>query len=241
MCHRVLLPVFEAVRYPSRASAVKLRYRFGTEVTSCNVTGSTQHRVRIDDFIDPCLASGLTSVIPMSTWKARSPDGWNRRVAIATMIAFVAAVPLLSGMPHSEKHENRRVIDNLEETWRNAALKGNSAAMEGLLADDYMAITPTGVLQSKEQTLALIRNGTLRFKSIDYDDRKVRFYGTTALVTCRADVSGVSADGDMSGSYRYTRVYARDSKGVWRIVSFEANRIREPEPRKSNKPAAKKK
>jgi len=51
----------------------------------------------------------------------------------------------------------------------------------------------------------------------------------------------VSADGDMSGSYRYTRVYARDSKGVWRIVSFEANRIREPEPRKSNKPAAKKK
>ena len=76
-------------------------------------------------------------------------------MAIAVMILLAAAVPLLSGMPHSEKHENRRVIDNLEETWRNAALKGNSAAMDSLLADDYMAITPTGVMQSKEQTLAL--------------------------------------------------------------------------------------
>ena len=178
----------------------------------------------------------------MWTWKANSPNGWNRRLAIAVISLVAAAVPLLSGMPHSEKHENRRVIDNLEDTWRNAALKGNSAALDSLLADDYMAITPTGVIQSKEQTLALVRNGTLRFKSIDFDDRKVRFYGTTALVTCRAEVEGVSADGDFSGSYRYTRVYVRDSKGFWRIVSFEANRIREPEPRKSDshKPVAKK-
>ena len=178
----------------------------------------------------------------MWTWKANSPKGWNRCLAIAVIGLVASAVPLLSGMPHSEKHENRRVIDNLEDTWRNAALKGNSAALDSLLADDYMAITPTGVIQSKEQTLALVRNGTLRFKSIDFDDRKVRFYGTTALVTCRAEVEGVSADGDFSGSYRYTRVYVRDSKGFWRIVSFEANRIREPEPRKSDshKPVAKK-
>ena len=55
----------------------------------------------------------------------------------------------------------------------------------------------------------------------------MRFYGTTALVTSRAEVSGTSPEGDFSGSYRYTRVYVRQPDGKWQIVSFEASRIRD--------------
>jgi len=69
----------------------------------------------------------------------------------------------------------------------------------------------------------------LRFDRIEVTDRKVKFYGSTALVRCRAEVSGKTAEGQISGSYRYTRVYVQDAKKSWRIVSFEANRIREPE------------
>jgi ketosteroid isomerase-like protein len=137
-----------------------------------------------------------------------------------------------AGMPRAERHVGRHFIDHLEEVWRTAILHGNITAMEALLADDYMAITPSGTLQSKEQTLANLRAGTVHFKSIDVSDRKVRFYGMTALVTSRAEVNGTGPEGDLSGSYRYTRVYVRDERGVWRIVSFEANRIREPGERK---------
>jgi ketosteroid isomerase-like protein len=56
----------------------------------------------------------------------------------------------------------------------------------------------------------------------------VRFYGTTALVTSQADLSGTNAGEDISGSYRYTRVYVRDAQGKWKIVSFEASRISQP-------------
>jgi ketosteroid isomerase-like protein len=153
-------------------------------------------------------------------------------MAMELMLLAIVAVPLLAGMPHGERHESRHIIDQLEDSWRNAMLHGNTTAMEGLLADDYMAITPSGVLQSKEQAIAMLRTGTLHFNSIEFDDRKVRFYGTTALVNCRADVKGVGPDGDFSGSYRYTRVYVRDAKGAWRIVSFEANRIREAQDHK---------
>jgi ketosteroid isomerase-like protein len=47
-------------------------------------------------------------------------------------------------------------------------------------------------------------------------------------VTSLAEVKGTAGDGDISGSYRYTRVYVRDAQGAWKIVSFEASRIREP-------------
>jgi ketosteroid isomerase-like protein len=144
----------------------------------------------------------------------------------------VCAAPLQGGMPRAQKHESRHEIDQLEEVWRNAVLKSNVAALDALLADDYMAITPNGTLQSKEQSLANMRSGATHITSIEISDRKVRFYGTTALVTSRADVSGTNASGDFSGAFRYTHVYVRDGKGAWKIVSFEASRIREPGERK---------
>ena len=137
-----------------------------------------------------------------------------------------------AGMPRAEKHESKHEIDQLEENWRQAALKSNIPAMDALLADDYMAITGSGTLQTKEQTLANLRSGLTHFTSLGLLDRKVRFYGTTAVVTSIAQVNGVTSEGDISGSYRYTRVYVRDPAGKWKIVSFEASRIREPDEHK---------
>jgi ketosteroid isomerase-like protein len=136
------------------------------------------------------------------------------------------------GMHRAERHESRHEIDQLEEDWRDAALKGNTAAMAALLAEDYMAITASGTLQTKEQALASLRSGRVHFTTLDLSDRKVRFYGTTAVVTSIAQVSGVTPEGDLSGNYRYTRVYVRDPQGKWKIVSFEASRIRDPDQRK---------
>ena len=146
-------------------------------------------------------------------------------LALASVLG-AAAAPQPHGMPRSERHESRHEIDQLEQTWRDAVLNRSVSAMENLLADDYIAITPNGTLQSKEQTLANLRAGTLHIKSLDFSDRKVRFYGQTALVTSRAEVTGTNGETTLSGSYRYTRVYVRNSQGKWKIVSFEASRIR---------------
>jgi len=51
-------------------------------------------------------------------------------------------------------------------------------------------------------------------------------------VTSQAEVSGKNVMGDFSGTFRYTRVYVRNAQGKWKVVSFEASRIREPGERK---------
>lgn len=185
--------------------------------------------------IDPYYKSRLLSLSPMQTSKGTSAAVKRLRVLIGLTVAVFAAVVPMSAMPRAEKHEVRHQIERLEKAWNNAVLHGNLAAMDGLLADDYMAITPSGILQSKEQALASLRAGTIHFRSLAISDRKIRLYGTTALVTSRAEVTGTSPEGDMSGSYRYTRVYVRDPRGVWRIVSFEASRISDPNERRPSK------
>jgi ketosteroid isomerase-like protein len=129
----------------------------------------------------------------------------------------------MARMPRAQKHERRHEIDHLEDAWRDAVLKDDTAAMSSLLADDYMAITPTGTLQTKEEAIANLHRAHI--VTLDITDRKVRFYGSTALVTSTADVQATGPDGNLSGSYRYTRVYVEGPPGVWKIVSFEANRI----------------
>jgi ketosteroid isomerase-like protein len=157
-----------------------------------------------------------------------------RRLSCALIFLFVvgalaapAATP--SGqLPRTQKHEGHHLIDQLEESWRKAVLNGDAATMSGLLADDFIAITANGTLLTKEQTLAKLSSGHTHYTSLELSDIRVRFYGSTALVTSLARVTGANAERDITGNFRYTRVYVRNAQGAWKIVSFEASRIRVP-------------
>jgi ketosteroid isomerase-like protein len=187
-----------------------------------------------------CLQSAFLTRTP-----ARSLIGSFVRSAIWTGTKFAAPILLLfSGLterkleaapapvPRAQRHEYRHEIDQLEDAWRNAMLKGNSAAMESLLADDYTAITAKGAIQTKEQALNNLKSGAFQLSSLSISDRKVRIYGTTAVVTSLAELTGSRNDQDITGKYRYTRVYVRNPQGQWKIVSFEASRIQETSDRK---------
>lgn len=181
--------------------------------------------------IDPHDGSGLPSVTFMWNPRGKTRFGWKRRLAAGVVLLFaVGAAAQPAQMRRGERHESRHEIDQLEDNWRDAIVHRNIPLVTTLLADDYMGITPSGILQSKDETLANLRSGALHFASIEYTERKVRFYGRTALVTARAEVRGAGPEGDFSGSYRYTHVWVRDDHGAWRIVSFEASRIRERGP-----------
>lgn len=141
------------------------------------------------------------------------------------------AHPIYAGI---NKEDNRHAIDRLEDAWRYAMMTSNTKAMDALLAGDYMAITPAGTLQSREEALENLKVGKIHFTTLDVSDRKVRFYGSTAVVTSQASIQATTPDGEVSGNYWYTRVYARNPQGQWKIVSFEASRVREPGPHKRN-------
>jgi len=175
----------------------------------------------------------LTAALPTS-----KPIRYQRLYALTVLLALSAYAPTLfaapqhGGMPRGEKHEGRREIDQLEEKWQNAVLAGDVAAMDSLLAEDYISISARGTLQTKEETLARMRSGVRHITALELADSKVRFYGTTALVTSTAHVTGINADGEAVGDFRYTHVYVRNAQGKWKIVSSEASKIRVPGPRR---------
>ena len=133
-------------------------------------------------------------------------------------------------MTRHETHAIHKEIEALEMEWRDAVVGNNVGQMDHLLADDYIGISANGTVATKTQELAERRAGTIRIQSLDLSDLKVRVYGDTAVVTSRAELTGVNGQSDISGNYHYTRVYNK-RLGKWKIVSFEASRIHDADAR----------
>jgi ketosteroid isomerase-like protein len=148
---------------------------------------------------------------------------------LAAALCLVLANPAWA-MPHHESHAIHKEIEALEMQWRDAVLGNNVSQMDHLLADDYIGISANGTIETKTQELAQRKAGTVRIQSLDLSDLKVRVYGDTAVVTSRAELTGVNGQSDISGNYRYTRVYNK-RLGQWKIVSFEASRIHDVDAR----------
>jgi ketosteroid isomerase-like protein len=144
------------------------------------------------------------------------------------------AAPTPAFLPKRETRAVHKQIEALEEQWRQAQIGNDIAVISNLLADDYVGITANGTVETKSQTIAQHKAGTVRITSLDLDDLKVRLYEDTAVVTSKAELQGVNGQSDISGKYRYTRVYNR-RLGQWKIVSFEASRIHDADARPPEK------
>ena len=137
--------------------------------------------------------------------------------AVVLVLFCWFVLPARAAFPH---HDGlHKEIEGLELEWRDALINNNLVAIERLLADDYLGISPNGTLETKADVLATHRSGDLKVTQMNLSDLKIRVYGDTAVVTSKADLTGTNGDRDISGRYRYTRVYS-NREGHWRIVSF---------------------
>lgn len=139
----------------------------------------------------------------------------------ATYPAF-ARIPI---PPGGGKHsEEMKQIEALETKWQAAILSDNTTGVSDLLADSYIGIGPDGTISTKAEDLQSRTSGQQIINSLDVEDRKIRIFGTTAVVTSKVRVRGMYSGLPLLGEYRYTRVWNLEH-GRWQIVSFEANRV----------------
>ncbi len=137
------------------------------------------------------------------------------------VLAFIVAGSALTlGQGGNVEQSIKALTQQLDQ----AALKGDAATYDKLLADDYISINIFGAASTKAQILENYKSGKTKFEAIDVLDMKVRVYGDTALVNITSNVKGHSGDTDLSGQYRIVRVWVK-RKGQWQGVSFQATRV----------------
>lgn len=113
----------------------------------------------------------------------------------------------------------------MEEELRVAILKGDSKAYGRLIGDNYVFTNEEAVMRTKAQMVSAYDSGSIKYESVKFDDLKVHAYGDAAVVTGRSTVKGRDGGKDISGQYRYTRVYVKQ-QGKWQLVATQTTTIR---------------
>ena len=107
----------------------------------------------------------------------------------------------------------------LEARLRRAQLDADVPTLDALLADALLFTGPDGQLGTKQQDLSAHAAGVVRFRRHEPQELQVRRVGDDVAVTAlRADLTVDVGGAPVSGTFRYTRVWAREPDGMWRVV-----------------------
>ena len=115
-------------------------------------------------------------------------------------------------------------VQRLDKEISVATWTADAVWFEENLADDYVLITPTGMVRSKRDVIRELATPGMKMEPYDPFDVQIRMYGDTAVVTGRMRQRFVLGGIRYANDLRYTDVYVK-RKGKWVLVSAHASTV----------------
>lgn len=120
-----------------------------------------------------------------------------------------------------------QAIAQLEREWVEAGVKGDIAALDRILADDWLMTSWDNQTVPKAQSLEEVKSGAYKPESINLDNIKVRAFGDVAVVTLSQTEKSKYKGQDSSGHYLYTDVWVKRN-GKWQVVATHGSKVAQP-------------
>ena len=125
----------------------------------------------------------------------------------------------VAGQPDEE-------IVALESRLRASQLAADVGALDQLIAEDLLFVGPDGRLATKSQDLAAHASGVVRFREHVPEELRIRRVGPDVAVAALRARLAVEVNGTLArGTYRYTRVWARERGSDWRVVGGHVSAV----------------
>lgn len=117
----------------------------------------------------------------------------------------------------------------LEARLRAAQLAADVDELDGLIDEGLLFTGPDGQLAGKSEDLAAHGSGAVRFRAHVPEELRVRRVGPDVAITALRARLAVEVGGTLhEGTYRYTRVWAREDGGRWRVVGGQVSEVLPP-------------
>ena len=113
-----------------------------------------------------------------------------------------------------------------EARLRAAQLAADVTALDELIAEELLFTGPDGRLGTKADDLAAHASGAVRFRAHVPEELRVRRVGADVAVSALRARLAVEVGGQVvHGTYRYTRVWAREGGRSWRVVGGHVSEV----------------
>ena len=141
-------------------------------------------------------------------------------VLVAASMASARAVGRVQKPPEPQVDIEKRLA-GLEQELVAAALKGDEAFLDRVLAKEYRLTGPDGTVTDKKAELQKAKSGNPAYEPIAATDLQVNVFGNAAVLSGRRAYEVGGAE------FRFTSVYvSRD--GRWQCVARQVTAIPKP-------------
>jgi len=133
---------------------------------------------------------------------------------------FVLALLLLV-LPAFAADAQQNEVMAAVEAWKQAALKGDAAALTRLFHDDLAYTHSNGMTQTKAQAIAAESSPTGIYKGVAMRDVDVHVYGNTAILEYKLDLTHFAGD---TAHLHEIMVWMKSPNG-WQMLARHATRL----------------
>ena len=147
-------------------------------------------------------------------------------VVTMCMVSFFASAQAPTARSAQAGSEEATLMQ-MEHDWDNAATKADTAALDRILAADWVVTNFDGQMETKAQRLAALKSGERKLESATINEMKVRLLGDVAIVHGLSTVKSSLKGKDISGRYRWTDVFAKRA-GRWQAVATQSTKVATP-------------
>ena len=113
-----------------------------------------------------------------------------------------------------------QTIVQMEKDLLQANIKKDAAALDRMVADDFVVIDFTGRTITKAEALKDLKDGASVTQSAEFGPLKVRVYGDTAIVNGSDTEKSTYKGKDSTGTYVWTDVFVKRN-GRWQLVTSQ--------------------
>lgn len=151
---------------------------------------------------------------------------WNCLV-VASVLALSCTASFAQQLQLPEDPALKEQIRKLDMAHAEAIFKGDKAALQELLPDDFTVNHPTNrIVQEKTELVKLIDDGVIRYARFERRPEKFLFYRD--LVVMMGDETVVPAPGAPNEGKVLGRRYSNawmQQDGKWRLAFWHANNV----------------
>ena len=128
-----------------------------------------------------------------------------------------------TGLKADQNSKEEQAVIKLEREWSEAYKNRDKAALERILADDYIYTDENGKSYNKTLYLAGVTQN-LKVESYTLDDITAKVYGDTAILVGRWTGTLTDNGKDISGAYRFTDTFVK-RRGRWVAIATQETRM----------------
>lgn len=128
-----------------------------------------------------------------------------------------ARLVLAAEEPGAEIAAAKTEVMKAEKLRIDSMLTGDTEALDRIWHEDFLQISPQGLVRTKANRVQAFRSKSVVYSSIITDRSEVRIRGNMAIVIGSTDRKGREGKRDISGSFRFSRVWLKED-GRWQLM-----------------------